>query len=110
MEDIRYKHLWDAVMEEDEDTRSRIFSRLPSQPECTHDQDKYFWHCPCESYWLPFIGIEEKSDDYWDKHECSRCDSMDAKLVRNPYVSDVHDEVVYQYICDKCYQNLLDDI
>ena len=42
---------------------------------------------------------------YW----CNR-HNLPEKFVANPFMADVHNEIVEEWMCDECYQDAADDI
>lgn len=41
---------------------------------------------------------------------CSCGEEKECRHVINPYVSELHGEAKYEWLCDECYENLLADI
>ena len=46
--------------------------------------------------------------------KCDHCGTEDedanVEWVHNPYIADVHNELVWEWMCTKCYEDACDDI
>jgi hypothetical protein len=50
------------------------------------------------------------------QHSCDRCKRVgqeqksEAYYEKNPFMHDVHEEIVMEWLCAECHQSLCDDI
>ena len=54
-----------------------------------------------------------KEELYRRKHTpgyCCRCGCEGASYVRNPYYWDMYNESNYEWLCDRCYEDIVGDI
>ena len=54
-----------------------------------------------------------KEELYKRKHTpgyCCRCGCEEASYVRNPYYWDMYNESHYEWLCDRCYEDIIGDI
>ena len=54
-----------------------------------------------------------KEELYKRKHTpgyCCRCGCEGASYVRNPYYWDMYNESHYEWLCDRCYEDIIGDI
>jgi hypothetical protein len=42
--------------------------------------------------------------------KCNRCGKEDAVYIANPYVKEINDEIIMEWLCDSCYSLLCDEI
>jgi len=41
---------------------------------------------------------------------CELCEKEGAKLIIDPYMWEIEGETIYRYACDKCIENIADEI
>jgi hypothetical protein len=45
-----------------------------------------------------------------DNPACKHCGKKDAEYRRDPYLEEIHNEIVYEWFCDDCYSDRAMDI
>lgn len=56
------------------------------------------------------IGKIEYLDDSSFARICVHCKEKEGNYVENPYVKEISNKSSYDYICNECYKNMLEDI